>query len=138
MFDRVQVEKLLVLNGVEPTAPDEEIRSVLIEARWDHDDVNAALSVLRENTATHETHVDTFHKVFRSDQRLKPSTISALLGIDLDLTDADVSPAAVQSKKTVSAGQKAQMILVTLCLTGICTVGLMWFMKVGLFHHTAV
>jgi len=136
MFDRIQVEKMLVLNGVEPTAPDEEIRSVLIEARWDKHDVDAALSVLRENTETHETHVDTLHKVFRTDERLQPSTISALLGIDLDITDADVVPDAIESRNSISFMQKTQMACVTLFLAGACMVGLMWFMKVGIFHHT--
>ena len=80
--------------------------------------------------------MDTLHKVFRTDERLQPSTISALLGIDLDITDADLVPDAIESRNSISFMQKTRMACMTLFLAGACMVGLMWFMKVGIFHHT--
>jgi hypothetical protein len=47
--------------------------------------------VLRENVLNQETHVDTLHKVFNTDTRLNSAEISALLGIDVAISDSDVN-----------------------------------------------
>ncbi len=85
MFDKRHIESILKINGLANSSPDEEIRSVLLSARFNNDEVETAMMVLRENTKTNETHVDGLHKVFRTDQALKPSEISQLLGIDVNL-----------------------------------------------------
>lgn len=85
MLDRVHVENFLRLNGIDSTEPDEVIRSALIGARWHQNDVEIALMVLRENVDDHSKEVTTLHKVFRSDEKLSPNTISSLLGVDLTL-----------------------------------------------------
>jgi hypothetical protein len=85
MFDKKHIESILRINGIAETAPDEEIRSVLVSARFDNDEVETAMMVLRENTKTNVSHVDGLHKVFRTDQALQPAEISRLLGIDIHL-----------------------------------------------------
>jgi hypothetical protein len=87
MFDRKQLESLLKVNGIQKTSPDEEIRSVLISARFKDDEVDTALMILRENVQTKQTRVEGLHKVFRTDQSLKPSEISSLLGIEVDIKE---------------------------------------------------
>ena len=87
MIDPRHVESLLRVNGLAKTAPDEEIRSVLLSARFKEDEVETALMVLRENTLTKQTKVDGLHKVFRTDEALKPDEISRLLGIDVDIRE---------------------------------------------------
>lgn len=83
MLERSAIEKILVANGVSPTAPDEKIKSILLAAQWVDDDVETALSVLRENSK-HEVRHDTINQVFRSDSKLDPDSISKLLGVTLD------------------------------------------------------
>lgn len=87
MIDPRHIEALLRINGLAKTAADEEIRSVLLSARFKEDEVETALMVLRENTLTKQTKVDGLHKVFRTDEALKPDEISRLLGIDVDIRE---------------------------------------------------
>jgi hypothetical protein len=134
MFERAHIEKLLKLNGVEATAPDEEIKSVLLSARWHKNDVETALLVLRENTNSHESHVDSLHKVFRSDDNLRPETITALLGIDAEVEKGTLQRRAMQPR--VSAGQIIQIGLVSLALSLIFILASMWFLQMGFFHPT--
>ncbi|MEZ4200095.1 MAG: hypothetical protein R3B69_00595 [Candidatus Paceibacterota bacterium] len=101
MIDRRHIEKILRINGLSPIAEDEEIRSVLISAKWHKDDVETALTVLRENTTTGQAHVDVLHNVFNSDARLSPEAIQSLLGIDVELTSDQVA-ALHGGKRTVS------------------------------------
>ncbi len=134
MFERAHIEKLLKLNGVEATAPDEEIKSVLLSARWHKNDVETALLVLRENTTSHESHVDSLHKVFRSDDSLKPETITALLGIDSHLAKGSLETRNMTPR--ISAGQILQIGLLSLSLSLIFILASMWFLQMGIFHPT--
>lgn len=87
MVDKKHIESLLKINGLGNTSPDEQIRSVLLSARFNKDEVDAALMVLRENTKTNATRVDGLHKVFRSDEALKANEISQLLGIEVHVEE---------------------------------------------------
>jgi hypothetical protein len=90
MIEKKNIEAFLKVNGIPPTARDEEIRSVLLSARWNHNEVDTALMVLKENVKSNQTHVDTLHKVFNTDDRLSSAEISNLLGIDVHLSSEDV------------------------------------------------
>jgi hypothetical protein len=85
MINRRQVENILKINGVTPTSADQEIRSVLLSARYNKDEVDSAIMVLRQNVKTNETTVEGLHKVFRTDLALKPSEVSDLLGVQIFL-----------------------------------------------------
>lgn len=135
MLDRSHIEQMLKLNGVEASAPEEEIKSVLISARWHENDVETALLVLRENKESHKTHVDSLHKVFRSDENLKPETISALLGIDVDILPDEVT-SSIHRKRRASASQMMQIGLVSLSVSVIFVVASMWYLEMGFFHAT--
>jgi len=87
VLQKKQIETILKINGVNPTAPDEEIRSVLLSARYNDDEIDTAIMVLRENVNTKESHVDGLHKVFRTNETLKSQEISSLLGIDVEIDD---------------------------------------------------
>lgn len=134
MTDRKQIENILKLNGVSPTAKDEEIRSILLSARFDNDEVDTALVVLRENTKTNKNRVDGLHKVFRTDEALNSEEIMSLLGVDVDL------------EHRVKAGSKAKSIstinqtILFLTATIIGIVGLvlyMYVLKMGVFHPSS-
>ena len=134
MIEKYHIENILKVNGVAPTSPEEVIRSVLLSARYNNDEVDAAIMVLRENTKTNETHVDGLHKVFRSDSVLSPEEISRLLGVDIELDDAR---ARATRKREPSFTQYFVLVLIATC---IATAGVVWAMQVhevGPFHPTA-
>ena len=43
MIEKRNVEAFLKVNGIPPTAKDEEIRSILLSARWNNNEVDTAL-----------------------------------------------------------------------------------------------
>ena len=61
MITREQIESILRVNGEEPLAPDEKIRSILLSAKFNEDEVDAALMILKQNT---KTNVNNFFIVF--------------------------------------------------------------------------
>ncbi len=136
MLERSNIEQLLRINGVDVSAPDEEIKSILISARWHKDDVETALMVLRENTKDHTTHVDTLHKVFQTDEKLNSETISALLGIDVVIPPHKIESSKVHQKIGMSAGQIIQIALVSICFALIAGIASMMYLQIGVFHIT--
>lgn len=87
MIDRKHIEQILKLNGLEPSAPDQKIKELLIRARWHEDDVETALVVLREDPNSKDGKIDAVHKIMHSNAKLAPETLSALLGIDVEVGD---------------------------------------------------
>jgi len=136
MFKKEHIEKMLRLNGVSLDDPDDVIKSVLISAQWHEDDVEAAVLVLRENKDSHETHVDSLHKVFRSDERLRPETISSLLGIEMDLSSKDIEVRRKRARRALMPSQVLVMAVISLMLSLIFVFAAMWYLETGLFHQT--
>jgi hypothetical protein len=132
MIDKRNVEAFLRVNGIPSTAKDEEIRSVLMSARWNNNEVDTALMVLKENTLNKETHVDTLHKVFNSDDRLSSSEISKLLGIDVSISDTDLS---LNSKQALSQNTTAVITFILSIVIAVSSIGyLMYQEQAGVFH----
>ncbi len=136
MIDRAQVARILKLNGIDISAPADEIKSILLSANWREDDVETALTVLREDPVDHKEHVETLHKIFRSDEKLNPETISGLLGIDLDVSPNDMDLRRKHARGELTAGLAIHILLVSLVLSSVFIFGSMWLMKVGVFHET--
>ena len=90
MIDRSKIEALLEIQGIPPTAPEEQIRSVLMSAQYDDDEISTAITVLRENKVNNSAHVDGLHKIYRTDSGLKPAEIAALLGINVEVSDLQI------------------------------------------------
>ncbi len=133
MIEKHQVESLLKANGIPATAADEEIRSILISARWDNNDVDTALMVLKENTASKATHVDTLHKVFHSDDRLTPADISSLLGVKVALSPDEMQDVETRHKSI----ERTQTLIAVILALSIVLFGLAYLMyseQAGVFH----
>ena len=128
MLDRTFIEKLLITNGVDPSGPDEAIKSVLISAKWHKDDVETAIMVLREDELTHKQRVDSLEKIFRSDERLKPETISSMLGISVDIPSTSVS---ANGKRD---GGVFSMLLFSFIFSALLVLSAMWYLNVGPFY----
>ncbi len=136
MIKREHIERLLALNGITPSASDDEIKSLLLSARWKQDDVEAAVIVLRENKTTHEKHVDSLHKVFQSDDRLRPDVVASLLGVHMDVGAADLRRAKKRKRGSVSLQQGASIALFAIVLATGFVLFSMWHLEVGIFHQT--
>ncbi|MEX0913059.1 MAG: hypothetical protein WDZ56_00860 [Candidatus Paceibacterota bacterium] len=133
MIDRRHIEQILRLNGLTPTAADEEIRSVLISARWHKEDVETAITVLRENISTHKSRVDTLHDVFTTDKKLSPEAIQTLLGIDVEVNSSELETLR-QSQQNVYMWQIISIFMIAVTLAAILIVFMMYSQKVGIFH----
>ncbi len=127
------MNQFLKQNGIPSTAPDEEIRSILISARWDNNDVDTALMVLKENRDSKATHVDTLHRVFHSDERLTPADISSLLGVKVSLSNEGVEKVEIERRKVERAQSLAALTLaLSIVLLGLTY--LMYIESAGVFH----
>jgi hypothetical protein len=134
MADRRHIESILKVNGIAPTAADEEIKSVLLSARFNDDEVDAALMILRENTKTNETRVDGLHKVFRTDKGLQPAEITKLLGIDIELTSAET---VNTDPRRFSLFELVLLSLASSLLAIVCLLMYMYSEGIGWFHPSA-
>lgn len=135
MIDKASLEQFLRINGIAPTSSEEEIKSVLLSARWDHEDVDTAMLVLRENTTTHESKVDSLHKVFRSDSRLRPDAVASLLGINMEVNETK----GQQVTHTHNVRPKFTLIAViglTVAVSLGILIAIMWMYNIGPYHYT--
>lgn len=133
MIDRKHIERILKLNGLTPTAADEEIRSVLISARWNKEDVETAITVLRENTTTHKSRVDTLHDVFLTDNRLSPEAIHSLLGIDIQVDSSELETLR-SSRRNLYRWQIVSIFIIAVLIAATAILGMMYAQGFGVFH----
>lgn len=133
MIDRKHIEQILKLNGLTPTAQDEEIRSVLISARWNKEDVETAITVLRENITTHKSRVDTLHDVFLTDKRLSPEAIHSLLGIDMEVNSNELETLRA-SRRNLYRWQILSIFVIALLLAATSILAMMYIEGFGVFH----
>lgn len=136
MFDRNQLETFLRINGMTPFNKNEEIKSLLLSAKWGKEDVDTALMVLKENKTNNETTIDTVHKVFRSNERLTPAEIQSLLGIDVEVSDSKALTYAEERLVMERRSTRAAMILAVF----IAVVSVLYVMRLegaGVFYNAA-
>lgn len=136
MFDRNQLETFLRINGMTPFNKNEEIKSLLLSARWNEDDVDTALMILKQNKLNNETTVDTVHKVFRSSERLTPEEIKSLLGIDVEFADSTALNLAEERIVMEKRSTRAAMVLAVV----VAVISVLYVMHqegAGFFHYSA-
>lgn len=84
-IDKGLIENILKANGVSMESGDDEIKSLLFSARWHEDDIDTALFVLRNDKDNNKQRIDAvYDDDFRLQDRMRPETISAMLGIEVD------------------------------------------------------
>ncbi|MEN9921801.1 MAG: hypothetical protein RL097_77 [Candidatus Parcubacteria bacterium] len=131
MITRKQVETILKINGVPASSADEQIRSILLSARYSNDEVDTALMILREDVNTKQTRVDGLHKVFRTGDALRSDEISNLLGIDISIEDK------IEERKKKKQISFTQYIVVWVSSVLLAVCGILFYMylhKIGVFH----
>lgn len=133
MIDRKNIEQILRLNGLSETAPDEEIRSVLISARWNKEDVETAITVLRENIKTHASRVDKLHDVFFADRALSPEAIHSLLGIDVEVNSSELNNLRAR-RKNIYQWQLISIFIFSVLIAFASITAMMYWQESGPFH----
>lgn len=131
MINRSEIEKILKVNGVPMSSPDDRIRSVLLSARFDKDEVDTAIMVLREDVTSKQVRVDGLHKVFRTDEALQPKEISELLGINIDVSTFYRPEADPTSKEGI---QYLGVWLLSVIFAVVTILMFMYVNQVGPFH----
>lgn len=133
MITKNQIESILKINGISPTSSDEEIRSVLLSASFNKDEVDAAVMILRQNVVTNQTRLDGLHKIFRTDEPLSAGEVSSLLGVDISSKYAQGSVSKAKTGKMTAFNY----LIVILLSFMVALIGMMIFMyvfKIGVFH----
>lgn len=134
MIDRKHIETLLHIHGIAPTAPDEEIRSILLSSHYNDDEINTAITVLRANKIDNTAHLDGLHKIYRTDSGLKPAEISALLGIDISVSELEIKNHRTRS---VTKPQYFVVLGITLLLAFCGLIASMHATQTGPFHPSS-
>jgi hypothetical protein len=134
MIDRDHLERILKLNGIAPHDDDEQIKSILLSARYNEDEVDTAIMVLREDRRTKRTKVDGLHKVFRTDELLNSQEISALLGVDVNL---EHRVRAGRSAREISLYSHVGLTILAIILAFTALVVYMYMTDTGIFHTTS-
>lgn len=133
MINRKQLESLLKINGVQPNAPKEIIRSVLISARYTDNEVDTAITILKEETEVSSTSSQTegLHKIFRTNQSLKSSEISELLGIEVQVNNLQKNNS---KDRNLSSKEILLVCSSSIMLAFLGTTLYMFTSKTGFFH----
>lgn len=135
MIQKTHLENFLRINGIPPTAADEEIRTALISAKWQNDDVEVALMVLKGHTREEDFKVVSARRLLHSDSRIEPEQLSELLGIEIKGRDGHVTE--YYSKYVTEERPDSHGILIILGGLVIAAVTLlagMYLFQVGPFH----
>lgn len=131
MINTAHIKKILEINGVASTAPEANIRSVLLSARYQKDEIDTAILVLREDEQSKEIKVEGLHKVFRTNDTLSPKEISQLLGIEVDASSF------VQAPQPNGNPSRVQFFAVWFLSIVFAATGMLVFMHmnhIGPFH----
>lgn len=134
MIQKAHLENFLRINGIPPTADDEEIRTALISARWKDDDVEVALMVLKGHTSEEDFKIVSARRLLHTDSRIAPEQLSELLGIQIKNHDGHVTE---YYSKYVTETEESHTVLVVvsaLVIAAITILAGMYLFQVGPFH----
>lgn len=96
MVHKDHIVSLLRVNGISAGASDEEIRDALSSARWHEHDIDTALKLIQRNEAdAGDSAPDPEYAhahALRSGRSLEPQTLSALLGVSVNIPTSTMHP----------------------------------------------
>lgn len=133
MFERSHLETILKINGVSITASPEEIKDILLSASYNNQEIESAINMLKENATDNPVKFNDLQKVFLRDQALKPSEISALLGIEVKIGDVQITHA---KSRDMTLFQTFSVIILSLIVAFSGIIVGMYIYEAGLFHPT--
>ena len=144
MPDRAFINNFLKINGVSADASDEQVSSVLTDARWTDDEIKTALTILRGDVDDSGIVAVTKHDaaLFRPDIDISSRQLSRLLGVDVI-----VDPSLIHhthKKRTRQAFIKDDLaiwtiiVLLSIILALVIAWLLMFTMKIGPYRDAVV
>lgn len=131
-MEHKHLETLLRVNGLTTSSSVEEVRVILHSAKYSAKEIDQAMSTLRDGYSTPNIEVTGLHKLFRTDETLKPGEISQLLGKDLYF---DVRLDKVLKSREVPPFQFFAITLLSVAVAAISIVFYMYTNEMGLFHQ---
>jgi len=134
MLDRAEIEKVLRINGLAVNATDEEIKQVLTRARWHPNDVIKAVQLLKHAPPPNPQTKINLAQALRSDEKMSPDTISALLGIDMKVEQIQRQQRVIKGVAHNITTTAIVLLCIVLFAAGL-VFALMWYFKVGYFFE---
>ena len=142
MQDRAFINNFLKINGVSADASDDQVGTVLKDARWTDDEISTALTILRGDVDDSGIVAVTKHDaaLFRPDIDISSRQLSRLLGVDVI-----VDPSLIHNshkKRGKQAFIKDDLaiwtiiVLLSIILALVIAWLLMFTMKIGPYRDT--
>jgi hypothetical protein len=136
-MNKKQLQTILKINGCSEQAADEEVRAILLSAKYSPDEVENALVILRSNDVAAPIRSDGLHTVFYTDNRLQPREIAGLLGVEVDLDFGARARTRALSKELT--GVEIALVVGLAVLFAVIGTGLyMYIHDIGFFHSLAI
>lgn len=124
-------------NGVTDVHNEAEVRACLYRLQWHPSDIDRAVRlVTTADTNEAVSHQTALHILLRTDERLRPETLSSLLGIELEMTEDEVTHSAQRAAPRLTLSRLFVVVFVGVIIASTVMLIIMWFSKVGLFHPT--
>lgn len=132
-MNKNQLKAVLKINGYTAEASDEDIRAVLLRAKYSEAEIQKALLILREKDVSPMIRSDGLHTVFYTDSHLRPSEIAGLLGIEVNF---DVGKFKQQRKNQITVSPQEAFVVIGLSLLiAISSIVIyMYINNIGIFH----
>jgi hypothetical protein len=128
MLDRQRAQQILKVNGITSDVTSEQARELLMQAGWCEADV----SILEEKKSLVQK--ESMQTLVKSDNALTPQNVSALLGIDMLVTQFPKGHAPNNEHLLSSFLQVFVLLFCTVLFATFTIVSAMWYMQVGIFH----
>jgi hypothetical protein len=133
MIDEKQLEELMRVNGLAPSAAPDEMRNVLLASGYTEEEIQSyfASKQAQQNIEPAALQKSGARKLFRTNERLQPAEISQLLGVNVVVKE--VIMAEVQ-KEPVTMFQFMVLWLTSVVLAAAAVTAYMYTEKMGMFH----
>lgn len=130
-LDRSFIDNFLKINGVSAGANDAEIRDVLTKAKWNDEEIQTAILILRESASTTGIVAVTKHSttLFAPTADLSSRQLSRLLGVDVI-----VDPSVIKDPRTgeLASSRRAReefvMWTIILLLSSVLAIAVLWIL----------
>lgn len=130
-MNRNQLKSILKINGYTEDASDDDVRAVLLQAKYSESEIENALIILRQSDVKPMVRSDGLHTVFYSDSHLKPREIAGLLGIEVDF---EASSFRLEEKKSFNLNEVLIIMVLSAVIAILGIVIYMYSNQIGFFH----
>ncbi len=132
-MNRNQLRTILKINGLSEDASDDEIRAVLVHARYSENEIESALVILQEAGELPNPQTVGLHSVMYTGNTLRANEVVSLLGVDMNVD----LPISFRSKHArIETFDGLLIIGGAILLATLGVVLYMYLFQVGFFYPT--